>query len=213
MPREYEASVAHLFCTVPSFVGWYKSAVLRHSVSKIDTSQRMSSDIGRGPHARIRKKHARATTLLSMQQQRPRAVQIRFIGSRVTFDVMNKSSAKRKSATATGSGSTVDRLPRVVSVAAFAIASLLAVRSDGAPVRTPPDQDYTRSFVAQLGREISLREAMAIALRRYPGRVLHAEDVRRGGRIIYEIRIIEDDGRSVRTVRIDAQTGRFITAL
>lgn len=87
------------------------------------------------------------------------------------------------------------------------------MRSEGAPVRVPTDLDYTRPFMAQLGREISLREAMEIALRRYPGRVLHAEEVRRGGRTIYEIRIIEDDGRSVRTVRIDAQTGRVVTGL
>jgi uncharacterized membrane protein YkoI len=48
-----------------------------------------------------------------------------------------------------------------------------------------------------------------MAQRRYQGRVVRAEQVQMGDRVVYEIRILGDDGR-VRTVRIDAQTGSFL---
>jgi uncharacterized membrane protein YkoI len=48
-----------------------------------------------------------------------------------------------------------------------------------------------------------------MARSRYPGRVVRAEMVMIGERVVYEIRILGDDGR-VRTVRIDAQTGSFM---
>jgi uncharacterized membrane protein YkoI len=64
------------------------------------------------------------------------------------------------------------------------------------------------SFAAQRGG-ISLGQATAMARSRYPGRVVRAEPVMIGDRVVYEIRILGDDGR-VRTVRIDAQTGSFM---
>ena len=85
------------------------------------------------------------------------------------------------------------------------------MHSDAAPVRTQIAVESSRSVVAQKATEISLREAIQIALRRYPGRVLRAAPVERGERTVYEIRLIEDDGRTVRTARIDARTGRFLT--
>jgi len=65
-----------------------------------------------------------------------------------------------------------------------------------------------KAFAAQRG-SISLGQATAMARSRYPGRVVRAEMVMMGDRVIYEIRILGDDGR-VRTVRIDAQTGSFM---
>ena len=65
-----------------------------------------------------------------------------------------------------------------------------------------------KAFAAQRGG-ISLGQATAIARSRYPGRVVRAESVMLGDRVVYEIRILGDDGR-VRTVRIDAQTGSFL---
>ena len=56
---------------------------------------------------------------------------------------------------------------------------------------------------------VSLAEATAIATGRYRGRVVRAETVSQGNRVVHEIRILGDDGR-VRTVRIDAQTGSFL---
>ncbi len=68
------------------------------------------------------------------------------------------------------------------------------------------DGDSPTAFIAQRGGGISLAQATAIAQRRYHGRVVRAEAVSRGDHVIYEIRILGDDGR-VRTVRVDGQTG------
>ena len=62
---------------------------------------------------------------------------------------------------------------------------------------------------AQRGGGISLAQATSMAQSRYQGRVVRAESVQMGDRVVYEIRILGDDGR-VRTVRIDAQTGSFL---
>jgi hypothetical protein len=65
-----------------------------------------------------------------------------------------------------------------------------------------------KAFAAQRGG-ISLSQATAMALGRYQGRVVRAETVMIGDRVVYEIRILGNDGR-VRTVRVDAQTGSFM---
>ena len=67
----------------------------------------------------------------------------------------------------------------------------------------------TELFPAQRGG-ISLAQATAMAQSRFPGRVVRAETVQAGDRMIHEIRILGEDGRTVRTVRIDAQTGSFL---
>jgi uncharacterized membrane protein YkoI len=64
-------------------------------------------------------------------------------------------------------------------------------------------------FPSQRGGGISLAQATQMAQSRYQGRVVRAEAVQMGERVVYEIRILGDDGR-VRTVRIDAQTGSFL---
>ena len=67
-----------------------------------------------------------------------------------------------------------------------------------------PDEPPT-AFIAQRG-SLSLAQATAIAQSRFQGRVVRAETVQQGGRVIHVIRILGDDGR-VRTVRVDAETG------
>lgn len=53
---------------------------------------------------------------------------------------------------------------------------------------------------------VSLDQAVAIAKRRYAGRVVRAVTTMRNGRVVHEVRILGDDGR-VRTVHVDAQSG------
>ena len=60
---------------------------------------------------------------------------------------------------------------------------------------------------AQRGGGVSLAQATNMARSQFPGRVVRAETVRLGDRVVHEIRILGEDGRTVRTVRIDAQTG------
>jgi len=64
------------------------------------------------------------------------------------------------------------------------------------------------AYVAQRG-SLSLAQATQMAQSRYRGRVVRAETVQQGGRVIHEIRILGDDGR-VRTVRVDAETGAIM---
>ena len=76
-------------------------------------------------------------------------------------------------------------------------------------VETPAGHTEPASqFFAAQG-SVSLAQATAMAVQRYPGRVVRAETADRGGRREHRIRILGADGR-VRTVRIDANTGRFL---
>lgn len=80
------------------------------------------------------------------------------------------------------------------------------------PIPEPPDplanEPPPPAMVAQRG-PVSLSQAIAMAQRRFHGRVSRAETVMRGGRTVHEIRILGEDGR-VRMVRIDAETGAFL---
>ncbi len=75
--------------------------------------------------------------------------------------------------------------------------------------RTDSEVAVELAFPAQRGGGVSLAQATAIATSRFQGRVVKAETVNRGDRVVHEIRILGDDGR-VRTVRVDAQTGSFL---
>ena len=71
-----------------------------------------------------------------------------------------------------------------------------------------PAQD--RLIPAQRGGGVSLQDAIAKAQNAFPGRVVGARTVQMGDRAIHEIRILGEDGRTVRTFRVDAQTGAFL---
>ena len=99
----------------------------------------------------------------------------------------------------------------------FALCAVLAAllgASGGALAQPRPalfqfdNEAPVRAFAAQRGG-ISLSQATAMAQGRYPGRVVRAETVTMGDRVVHEIRILGNDGR-VRTVRVDAQTGSFM---
>jgi uncharacterized membrane protein YkoI len=57
-------------------------------------------------------------------------------------------------------------------------------------------------------RQISMDEAVDMAQRRYNARVVRAEVSERGGRRVYLLRLLSDDGR-VFNVRVDAATGNI----
>jgi uncharacterized membrane protein YkoI len=70
-----------------------------------------------------------------------------------------------------------------------------------------PEDAASEMYAAQSG--VSLAQATEMAQQRYPGQVVRAETVTRGGRREHQIRVLGADG-VVRTVRIDAQTGAFL---
>jgi len=86
-------------------------------------------------------------------------------------------------------------------------AALARPRTSAALVQAEPAAELAP---AQRGGGISLGQATAMAQRQFPGRVLRAEPVQVGDRVIYEIRILGQDGRTVRDFRVDAQTGSFL---
>jgi uncharacterized membrane protein YkoI len=75
-------------------------------------------------------------------------------------------------------------------------------------VEAPSPAQRDQLVPAQRGG-VSLAQATSMAQGRYQGRIVRAETVQTGDRLVHEIRILGDDGR-VRTVRIDAQTGSFL---
>jgi uncharacterized membrane protein YkoI len=86
-------------------------------------------------------------------------------------------------------------------------AALARPRSSAALVQAEPTAELAP---AQRAGGISLGQATAMAQRQFPGRVLRAQTVQAGDRVIHEIRILGEDGRTVRDFRIDAQTGSFL---
>jgi uncharacterized membrane protein YkoI len=102
----------------------------------------------------------------------------------------------------------------VAALALCAVAASAAARplpsphEQAEPAQLAPAQRDSL-FPAQREGGISLAQATAIAQSRYQGRVVRAETVQLGNRLVHEIRILGEDGR-VRTVRIDAQTGSFL---
>ncbi len=56
---------------------------------------------------------------------------------------------------------------------------------------------------------ISLDRAISQVERRYKARVVRADKIQRGGKLVYELRLLSEEGR-VWTVRIDAETGNEV---
>jgi uncharacterized membrane protein YkoI len=71
-----------------------------------------------------------------------------------------------------------------------------------------PTQDQL--VPSQRGGGVSLQQATSIALNAFPGRVVGARTIQMGDRAVHEIRILGEDGRTVRTFRVDAQTGALL---
>jgi uncharacterized membrane protein YkoI len=70
------------------------------------------------------------------------------------------------------------------------------------------DQDHAREAVRE-GRILPLGEVLSRVQRQYPGRLLDAELVDRGGQPVYLIKLMTSDG-NVAIVSADAATGRIL---
>lgn len=93
----------------------------------------------------------------------------------------------------------------LLAAAALVVAAPLAAR---VVTELPVVENPVALAVAQR-HAVSLAQATRLALHMYPGKVVRAETVSRGGRTEHLIRIFGDDGR-VRDVRVDAMTGRIL---
>ena len=61
----------------------------------------------------------------------------------------------------------------------------------------------------QQAEQISRDQAVDIVRSRYGGKVLGASKSSQGGRPVYSVKILTDDGR-VRTIRVDGVSGRIL---
>ena len=84
--------------------------------------------------------------------------------------------------------------------------SLLQAEQEAEPLRPAQDQ----LVPSQRGGGVSLQQATSMAQSAFKGRVVSARTVQMGDRMVHEIRILGEDGRTVRTFRVDAQTGAFL---
>jgi uncharacterized membrane protein YkoI len=89
------------------------------------------------------------------------------------------------------------------STAGAALASAASIAGGSA---FPVHRDAALRSLAD--RQVSMDEAVDMAQRRYNARVVRAEVSERGGRRVYLLRLLSDDGR-VFNVRVDAATGNF----
>ena len=99
--------------------------------------------------------------------------------------------------------------------AAAGAAALLTFAATVAFARPLPSSAYPRlsAVDAQMvpgarafAGSLSLDEAVAQAEKRYNAKVVKAETKQEGGKTVYELRLLSDDGR-VWTIRVDAATG------
>ena len=99
----------------------------------------------------------------------------------------------------------------------IAALTLVGLAVAGAPQARESTGDFTEPWldyapphasVVQLPnrRSVTLAEAIAIAQRRQPGRVVRSQTLQLGNGAVHEIRIIGNDG-GVHTIRVDASTG------
>lgn len=103
---------------------------------------------------------------------------------------------------------------RRTSIGLLVLLSVSTATAYPIPERGEPGYDATPFTVSQEAEErqpgpATLEEAIEIAVKRYGGRATRSETVERDGRTVHEIRLLVDD-TSVRTVRIDPETGAII---
>lgn len=94
---------------------------------------------------------------------------------------------------------------RSVISAIFALALPVAALADGGD---GGNLDLARAAVAR-GEILPLAEAVEALLARYPGRIIEAEFDRDGGRAIYELELVTEDGRLI-DAEVDARTGAVL---
>lgn len=95
------------------------------------------------------------------------------------------------------------------------LAGLVVAAGAASVVDADDDDDEEMSeheavrFAVKRGEVMPLARILAIALKEIPGDVVEVELERDDGRIVYEIKVLTDNGR-VREVRLDARTGGIL---
>lgn len=94
----------------------------------------------------------------------------------------------------------------------LALVLALALTSSPADARANASSSYQLAQNAQ-GKEaqaqIKPARAAAIAKKRYGGKVMSIDSRKHDGRVIYRIKLLQEDGR-LRNVRVDGRTGKIL---
>lgn len=80
-----------------------------------------------------------------------------------------------------------------------------AVWAASPPASPPPTAAVSQKAAP---RQLTMDQAVRMVERRYKARVVRAESIKRAGRTVYVLRLLDQAGR-VFTVRIDASSGRI----
>lgn len=110
------------------------------------------------------------------------------------------------------------RLPRravtvlLAAIAVIAGAAVVAPDAAAAARGGPADRSGSAIGLDSSGdlafkSDLSLDEAIDRAQKRYRARVVRAEQVEQGGRVVYVLRLLSDDDGRVFTIRVDARSG------
>lgn len=94
--------------------------------------------------------------------------------------------------------------------ASAALLALLAAGPAGASSRDRPDHDRAREAVRS-GQVLPLRSVLQRLERSHPGQVLEVELERKGERWVYEIKLLQADGRLLK-LKLDARTAELLQA-
>lgn len=100
--------------------------------------------------------------------------------------------------------------PVTALLTVLALAGLLALAPAAADARSSAVMQLAQSDSRPESRpRISAGQAASIVQRRYGGQVVDVDMRQSGGRVIYRVRILQDDGR-IRTVRVNGETGEIM---
>jgi hypothetical protein len=100
-------------------------------------------------------------------------------------------------------------LPGLLCVVLALVAGAAPARPPGVAGFVPREGTPTHDFGERALAEVSLDQAVQIAERRYSAKVVKVAVSEVGGRRVYVLRLLSDEGR-VWTVRIDAGSGAVL---
>lgn len=101
--------------------------------------------------------------------------------------------------------------PSALSRLAAYLAVALLIGTALAPARADDDDHERARRAVESGQILALRDVLARLERSYPGRVLEVELERDDGQWIYEIKLLQADGRLLK-LKLDARTAAVLKA-
>lgn len=94
-------------------------------------------------------------------------------------------------------------------MSSLAVAVLLVAALGAVPVRADDDDHERARRAVEAGQILPLRDVLARLERTYPGRVLEVELERDDGLWLYEIKLLQADGRLLK-LKLDAKTAAVL---